>query len=70
MSGYLVTIDGPYIDGIIFHNQEDALIIVGRLIELLSIYDSYKDKFIYLIKYVLIDGERHNILYKRYSIQN
>lgn len=70
MSGYLVTIDGPDIDGIIFEKYDEALIIVGRLIELLTTCDSYKEKFIYLIKYVLIDGQRHNILYKRYSIQN
>jgi hypothetical protein len=70
MSGYLVTIDGPDIDGIIFNNLDDALIMVGRLIELLSIFDSYKDKFIYIIKYVLIDGQRHNITYNRYSIKH
>ena len=69
-NGYLVTIDGPDIDGIIFEKYDEALIIVGRLIELLYIYDSYKEKFIYLIKFVLIDGQRHNITYNRYSIKH
>ena len=58
-TGYLITIGEPDIDGILADEFEETLIFVGRLIERLNNDDNYKDKYIYVIEYLLSDDGRY-----------
>ena len=58
-TAYLITIGEPDIDGILADEFEETLIFVGRLIERLNNDDNYKDKYIYVIEYLLSDDGRY-----------
>ena len=72
-TAYLITIGEPDIDGILADEFEETLIFVGRLIERLNNDDNYKDKYIYVIEYLLSDDGRYikqdNLFSNRYLIE-
>ena len=72
-TAYLITIGEPDIDGILADEFEETLIFVGRLIEILNNDDNYKDKYIYVIEYLLSDDGRYikqdNLFSNRYLIE-
>ena len=72
-TAYLITIGEPDIDGILAYEFEETLIFVGRLIERLNNDDNYKDKYIYVIEYLLSDDGRYikqdNLFSNRYLIE-
>ena len=72
-TSYLITIGEPDIDGILADEFEETLIFVGRLIERLNNDDNYKDKYIYVIEYLLSDDGRYikqdNLFSNRYLIE-
>ena len=72
-TAYLITIGEPDIDGLLADEFEETLIFVGRLIERLNNDDNYKDKYIYVIEYLLSDDGRYikqdNLFSNRYLIE-
>ena len=72
-TAYLITIGEPDINGILADEFEETLIFVGRLIERLNNDDNYKDKYIYVIEYLLSDDGRYikqdNLFSNRYLIE-
>jgi len=56
-TAYLITIGEPEIDGIMADTFEEALILVGRLIERLNSDNNYIDKYIYVMEYLNDNGK-------------
>lgn len=54
---YLITIGEVTMDGIMVDEFDEALIIVGRLIERLNTDDNYNNKYIYLTEYINCDDK-------------
>lgn len=72
-TAYLITVGEPDIDGIMVDEFEDTLIFVGRLIERLNDDDNYKDKYIYVVEYLLSNEgsyiKQDNLFTNRYLIE-